>query len=650
MSDEAHRSQYGVFADNLEKLLPTASRIGFTGTPLLSANEITARTFGGYISVYDFKRAVEDKATVPLYYENRGEKIEEIKNPEITEKILDAIEQADLNPDQAEKVMHEFEKEVHLLTAEPRLRAIAKDFVQHYSDLWTSGKAMFVCLNKVTCVRMYNYVQEYWQQEIQALELRVQNAVSDQEQMELDRKLTWMKETEMCVVISQEQNEIKTFQEWGLDIRLHREKMEKRELDKEYKDGDSKFRVVFVCAMWLTGFDVQTLSCLYLDKPLKAHTLMQAIARANRVSAGKSNGLIIDYVGIVGALKKALNDYTKDKNGTVSVDPTIEKDVLLQHINVAIAEAEMLLKDHGFILQDLIAAEGFEKLSLVKAGADAMLCDNETKKKYNTFANEIIRMMKYLSREDMTMPTHEKADAILAIYRQMQNKRKSININGLMVTINQIISESIEIQQAGSKRSHLAESRQFDISKIDFALLAKEFSKMKQKNILIKDLEDLIQDRLSVMMEVNPSRVDYYQRYMEIIEAYNAEQDRTTIEKTFMDLMNLAQAMSEEEQRYVREGFSSDEELSIYDLLFSENLSKGDIKKIKELSVELLKKIKERISQMDHWTDKDETRATVQNLIRDTLYMNIPDSMFDQLDHYREVIYEHIYSHYKDVA
>ena len=262
ISDEAHRSQYGVFADNIEKLLPTASRIGFTGTPLLSSNEITARTFGGYISVYDFKRAVEDKATVPLYYENRGDKIKEIKNPDITDKILDAIEEADLNPDQAEKVMHEFEKEVHLLTAEPRLRAIAKDFVGHYSDLWTTGKAMFVCLNKVTCVRMYNFVQEYWQEEIKALEQKIASTVSDQEQMELSRKLKWMKDTEMCVVISQEQNEIQTFKKWDLDILPHRTKIEKRELDKEFKDSDSNFRVVFVCAMWLTGFDVKSLSCL----------------------------------------------------------------------------------------------------------------------------------------------------------------------------------------------------------------------------------------------------------------------------------------------------------------------------------------------------------------------------------------------------
>ncbi len=156
--------------------------------------------------------------------------------------------------------------------------------------------------------------------------------------------------------------------------------------------------------------------------------------------------------------------------------------------------------------------------------------------------------------------------------------------------------------------------------------------------------------RLASMLAANPSRVDYYKRYMDIIEAYNAEQDRTTIEKTFMDLMDLVKEMSTEEQRYVREGFSSDEQLSIYDLLFSDSLSKSDIQKIKQLSVELLKKIKERIAQMDHWTDKDETRATVQNLIRDELYMNIPDSMFDQLDHYREVIYEHVYTHYKEAA
>ena len=648
ISDEAHRSQYGVFADNIEKLLPTASRIGFTGTPLLSSNEITARTFGGYISVYDFKRAVEDKATVPLYYENRGDKIKEIKNPDITDKILDAIEEADLNPEQAEKVMHEFEKEVHLLTAEPRLRAIAKDFVGHYSDLWTTGKAMFVCLNKVTCVRMYNFVQEYWQEEIKALEQKIASTGSDQEQMELARKLKWMKDTEMCVVISQEQNEIQTFKKWDLDILPHRTKMEKRELDKEFKDSDSNFRVVFVCAMWLTGFDVKSLSCLYLDKPLKAHTLMQTIARANRVAAGKSNGLIIDYIGIVGALKKALNDYTANKNGRNAIDPTVNKEELIGQIIRAAADAKQLLAEHDFDLDALIKAENFKKMALLKDGAEAMCSDPETKKSFDTYANEISRLVKYLDRNDITQDVRDQTDAICAIFREMQKKRKHIDTTDLMVEINHIINENVEIEH--QEGEGLVESRRFDISQIDFDLLAAEFAKVKRKNLMIKDLNDLVQERLSKMMAVNPSRVDYYVRYMGIIEAYNAEQDRTTIEKTFMELMDLAKSMSEEEQRYAREGFSSDEELSIYDLLFSENLSKSDIDKIKKMSKDLLRKIKERIAGMDHWTDKQETRAAVDVLIRNVLYEEIPDSMFDRLEAYRKAIYEHIYTHYKQAA
>ncbi len=337
MSDEAHRSQYGIFADNMADLLPTASKIGFTGTPLLSNDNITERTFGGYISIYDFKRAVEDRATVPLYYENRGERILDIHNPNITDRILDAIEAADLDAEQSEKMEREFEKEIHLLTAEPRLRSIAKDFVSHYSDLWTSGKAMFVCLNKVTCVRMYNMVQEYWQEEIERLKIK-RKTVTQQEAQELDRKIKWMTDTEMAVVISQEQNEIQIFKKWHLDIKSHREKMEKRELDKEFKDSDNPLRIVFVCAMWLTGFDVKCMSCLYLDKPLKAHTLMQTIARANRVAEGKNNGLIIDYIGIVKALRKALADYTANV-GVRNTDPTVDKGELIERVLEVIAAA-----------------------------------------------------------------------------------------------------------------------------------------------------------------------------------------------------------------------------------------------------------------------------------------------------------------------
>ena len=645
MSDEAHRSQYGIFAENMMKLLPTAARIGFTGTPLLSSDNITARTFGGYISVYDFKRAVEDGATVPLYYENRGDKIQDLRNPEITDQILDAIERADLDVDQQDKLEAEFAKEIHLLTAEPRLRSIARDFARHYSDLWTSGKAMFVCLNKVTCVRMYNYVQEYWQAEIAALQQKLKHA-TQQEAQELGRKLQWMQETEMAVVISQEQNEIQTFQKWGLDIKYHRAKMEKRELDKEFKDSANPLRVVFVCAMWLTGFDVKCLSCLYLDKPLKAHTLMQTIARANRVNEGKSNGLIVDYIGIVKALRKALADYTVNAAGAGSTDPTVDKAELIARILETIEAAKSFLAENDFDLQTLIDATGFHKMSLIQLGANAVCGSIEDRKTFTSYASELKKLVKYLDREDITGQTRKEYEAISAIYGELQKKRKHVDNTDLMVEINGIINQYISVEEPAPEAE--GTPRRFDISAIDFDLLRREFAKAKKRNLILKDLDELIQERIAGLLFANPNRINYYERYQEIITAYNSEQDRATIEKTFMDLIDLANSLDSEEQRYIREGFTSDEELSMYDLLFRDDLSKNEIKKIKEVAVDLLQKLKQKIAELDHWTDKQETKASVDNLIRDTLWAELPES-YDEISisEYRQRIYEYVYMRYR---
>ena len=646
MSDEAHRSQYGIFADTMMKLLPTAARIGFTGTPLLSGDNITARTFGGYVSVYDFKRAVEDGATVPLYYENRGEKIVDLHNPEITNRILEAIENADIDVDQQDKLEAEFAKEIHLLTAEPRLKSIAQDFVKHYSDLWTSGKAMFVCLNKVTCVRMYNYVQDYWQAEINHIKASLK-AAGQQEALELERKIKWLEDTEMAVVISQEQNEIQTFKKWGLDIKTHRTKMETRELDKEFKDSKNPLRVVFVCAMWLTGFDVKCLSCLYLDKPLKAHTLMQTIARANRVSEGKSNGLIIDYIGIVKALRKALADYTANVGGSGGLDPTVDKDELIARIIETIGKTDTFLRDRDFDLEMLIHAENFMKLSSLQEAANAVCGSLEDKKTYTTYASELNRLMKYTDRDDITGHTRKQYEAIAAIYAELQKKRKHTNTTDLMIEINGIISEYVEIHHTPAMVRE--EPRRFDISAINFDLLRREFAKIKKKNLVLKDLEEVIRQKLDRMLFTNPDRIDYYERYQKIIDKYNSEQDRATIEKTFMELTDLANQMSREEQRYVREGFTSDEELSLYDMLFRNDLNKTDIKKLKEVAMSLLQNIKTKIAEFDHWTDKQETKAAIDTLIRDTLWAELPEC-YDEgsISMYRQQIYEYVYTRYKD--
>ena len=647
MSDEAHRSQYGIFAENMVSLLPTASRIGFTGTPLFANDAITERTFGGYISVYDFKRAVEDGATVPLYYENRGEKLGTIKNPDITLEILDAIEAAELDVSQQEKLEREFAKEIHILTAQPRLEAIAKDFVEHYTNVWTTGKAMFVCLNKVTCVRMHDLVQKYWAEKINSIKSALKKTASQQEYQELERKLQWMKETEMAVVISQEQNEIQTFKKWGLDILPHRAKMEKRELDKEFKDSANPFRIVFVCAMWLTGFDVKSLSCLYLDKPLKAHTLMQAIARANRVAAGKSNGLIVDYIGIVKALRKALADYTANRGTSGGADPTIDHDVLIARVRELIAQTGDFLQEQGFSLDTLASASDFAKANLIRVGANSVCESMETKKEFQTYASELARVMKYLQRSDLSEQELQYRDAIIAIYKELQSKRKHADNTDLMVEINRIVSDNLTMEKA----ENTGESKRFDISKIDFDLLHREFARSATKHLVIKDLSALVEDRIKQMLQCNPTRLDYYERYQTIIQDYNDEKNRAEIERIFAELMKLVNDIDQEQKRYVREGFTSDEELSMFDLLTKTDLSKQEIAEIKKVAVDLLAKVKARIAELDHWADKSETKANVLNLIRDTLWIGLPDSYDeDSISTYQQKIYEYFYVRYKNAA
>ena len=651
ISDEAHRTQNGIFADNLMHLLPTANRIGFTGTPLLSNDNITARTFGGYVSIYDFKRAVEDKATVPLYYENRGERLQDLQNPEINAEIASALEQAgDMDASQLAKLEREFAKEVHLLTAKKRLRIVAKDFVRHYSDLWTSGKAMMVSYNKVTCVRMYEYVQEYWQQEINALEKKIDTSTSQQEVQELNRKLKWMQETEMAVVVSQEQNEMQTFQKWGLDITPHRLKMEKRELDKEFKDKDNKLRVVFVCAMWLTGFDVKTLSCLYIDKPMKAHTLMQTIARANRVAEGKTNGLIIDYIGIVKALRQALADYTANpEGGEGGNDPTIDKKELIMHVHEAIVAATTFLKEHEFEIKELIEADNFFKLFLLKEAANAMCETAEIRKTYCTYTTTLLKLWKYLDREDITAEMKQHKDAIEAIYKELQKKRKHADITDLSVAINEIVNEYLQVD--ASMEAEPDSLRRFDISSINFDLLRREFAKRKDKNLVMKDIQELLQERIAQMLAQNPARINFYEKYQEIIREYNQEQNRVNIEQTFEELMQLSQQLTEEEKRYVREGFENDEQLSMYDVLMKDDLSKEDIKKLKKVAVDLLAKIKDMMESMSNPFDNPTAKATIIIAIRDTLWSELPESYSDEsINYYKDAVYNFVSQRYSIMA
>ncbi|MBQ2363178.1 MAG: type I restriction endonuclease subunit R, partial [Bacteroidaceae bacterium] len=417
-------------------------------------------------------------------------------------------------------------------------------------------------------------------------------------------------------------------------------------LDKEFKDKDNKLRVVFVCAMWLTGFDVKTLSCLYIDKPMKAHTLMQTIARANRVAEGKTNGLIIDYMGIVKALRQALADYTANpEGGEGGNDPTIDKQELIKHVHEAIAAATAFLKEHEFEIQNLIEADNFFKLFLLKEAANAMCETAEVRKTYCTFATTLLKLWKYLDREDITAEMKQHKDAIEAIYKELQKKRKHADITDLSVAINDIVNEHLQVDASMVAEPNAV--RRFDISGINFDLLRREFAKSKERNLILKDIQELLQERIALMLAQNPGRINFYEKYQEIIREYNQEQNRVNIEQTFEELMQLSQQLTEEEKRYVREGFENDEQLSMYDVLMKEDLSKEDIKKLKKVAVDLLAKIKGMLEEMSNPFDNPTAKATIVVTIRDILWSDLPESYSDEsINYYKDAVYNFISQRY----
>ncbi len=282
ITDEAHRTQYGILALNMRNALSNASYIGFTGTPLFKDDEITRRVFGNYGSTCDFQRAVENKATVPLYYDARGDKLG-VAIGDINDRIAQKLEELEAGDiDVAQRLEAKLKRDYHIITADKRLDGVARDFVAHYSTGWETGKAMLVCIDKITCVRMYKRIVKYWDERIAELEAELKWSPDDQDEQYRRRQIEWMRETRA---------------------------------DDAFKAEAHPFRIAIVCAMWLTGFDVPCLATLYLDKPLTAHTLMQAIARANRILEGKNNGMIVDYCGILKNLRKALATFAGTEDG-----------------------------------------------------------------------------------------------------------------------------------------------------------------------------------------------------------------------------------------------------------------------------------------------------------------------------------------------
>jgi type I restriction enzyme R subunit len=638
---------------NLRNALPNASFIGFTGTPLFKDDEITKRIFGDYVSRYDFKRSVDDGATVPLYYENRGEYLG-LKNPLINEQIRAVIdaESEDLDSDQRSRIEQLFAREYPILTSKKRLDAIAKDAVWHFCNRGYKGKAMFVALDKLTAVRMYDLIIHHWKLAVEQLENEVSRGkYGDQEILAKGRELQWIRETEICVVVSSEQNEIQKFQKWDLDIDPHREKMNSQNLESRFKEENDPFRFVIVCAMWITGFDVPTLSTLYLDKPLKSHTLMQAIARANRTSEGKNNGLIVDYIETYTALLDALAIYGSgsDEDAADSEKPETPvkpKEELVLQLEETLLETETFLQDEvNFDLQELVNADGLQKLAAMNKAVNAVYTNDETKGKFQVLAREVFKKYKALQPDKVLNFYAPRKNAIDVIYNAIEDNIESADVSSLMKKIQDVVDESIENMLA---EPELNEGKVVDLSGLDFELLEQYFSKTQNKNAAVQSLKDKVEKQLKRMLERNPLTIDYYKRYQEIIEAYNKGKDEAVIKETFRKLIELVNSYSEEEADSKREGLT-DEQKAIFDILrLGKKLDENEKKEIKKIAIEMLDDLKKEKLKAEQWADKSVTAAAVYNYVNRTLFNVLPYPTYqtDDIDLKTNQIYEHLKHQY----
>lgn len=670
ITDEAHRTQYGTLALNLRNALPNASYIGFTGTPLFKDDEITRRVFGDYVSTYDFQRAVDDNATVPLYYDARGEKLG-IAIGDLNERIAEKLEELETGDiDVEQRLENELKRDYHIITAGKRLDQVARDFVQHYSTAWETGKAMLVCIDKVTCVRMHKLIEFYWDERIRELERELAGIADEQDEIFRCRQISWMRETRMAVVVSEEQGEVDKFRKWELDIKPHRKLMKEGidlpeamrarpeyrnvqtlDLDDAFKAKDHPFRVAVVCAMWLTGFDVPSLSTLYLDKPLKAHTLMQAIARANRVNEGKNNGLIVDYCGILKHLRKALATFAGAVPGLEggARDPARPDEELLADLTEAIALVVAFLLDRDADINNVIAKAGFERNAAIVACKEAANENDESRKRFEVMCREVFKKFKACINVQGVNVHRSNCDAINIVYKSLQQDREQADITNIIRQLHAVVDEAIEIQRENVSE----EQTPYDISKIDFERLRKEFERSPARNTTVQDLRQAVEQRLQRLLLQNPLRTDFQQHYEQIVSEYNREKDRVTIEKTFEALLKLVQELDEEESRAVREGLD-EETLAIFDLLRKPDLKPAETKRIKKIAVELLTRLKEEKLKVDQWRDKEATRDAVRLTIRDFLWdevTGLPVDAFAEQDVEvkAEDVFRHIYRVYPTV-
>ena len=662
ISDEAHRTQAGRLARNMRLALPKAAFIGFTGTPLFKQDEITKRIFGDYVSRYDFKRSEEDGATVKLVYENRGEKLG-VARTDLNDRISAKIEDAELDPDQEALLDKLLGQDYEVITADERLDKIAADFVEHCATRWESGKSMLVCIDKVTCARMLQQIVPRWQAkaagvraasaakraEAQGAGDKTSRAALEEEAQQLAAQAAWLDETIIEIIISEAQNEVKDFAKWDFDIISHRALMkqgfetadgQRMDVETAFKNPAHPFRVAIVCAMWMTGFDVECLSTLYIDKPMKAHTLMQAIARANRVYPGKDFGLIVDYNGMLKSLREALAQYALGDDGAGDEEIVAPIEERVQALIEAIEATEAHLRGLGFDPATLVGSTGFARIKGLKDAVEAVYSSDEAKRRFEILARQVFIRFKALLMEPSAFAYAERHDNIEAIYKKLTERRDTADVTELLKELHRIVNEAIRTQAPGDDQ---AESLTFDLSQIDMEKLRDEFAKkVRHKATALQDIREIVEQKLDEMLARNPLRMDYQQKYEEIVDDYNREKDRVTIEETFRRLMELMDELDAEQKRAIEEGLNEDE-LALFDLLKKDDLAKAERERVKQASRNLLASIKARLSELDRFWEKEQTKADVEVFILDEVYVSLPTPPFTVEE--KKAVAAEVYAH-----
>ncbi|AKB32907.1 Type I restriction-modification system, restriction subunit R [Methanosarcina siciliae HI350] len=639
IADEAHRTQYDTLAQNMRDALPNAGFIGFTGTPLMAEEEKTRDTFGDYVSIYNFMNSIEDGATVPLYYENRVPEVQ-LKNDNLNDDIYGEIEKAGLDGEEESKLATEFAKEYHIIVREDRLETIAKDIVEHYVTRGYTGKALVVSIDKLTTVKMYDKVRKYWNQYIDELKAQRKATTRSEDAKALEKLISEFESVDMAVVVSEGQNEVKKFEKNKLDIKPHRKRMNEENLEETFKDSKSDLKIVFVCSKWREGFDVPSLSTIYLDRPMKDHSLMQTIARANRVYGDKSGGFIVDYVGIFENLEKALKIYATPRSGTIEI-PIKPKEILLETLEQKIKELNKFLSDLSVDPKKIIRTKsGFEKIRLLKNATDAILKNKSTKKKFLTEAGVALKIYKSI------LP-HKRASEFLlqiTLYEELINEIHSldpeVDISRVMDSIQGVLDKSIK-----SRKYIIEESKKgriISLKEIDFDALADRFDK-QHKNTEFEWLKNLVSYKLKEMIRLNSSRLDYQRRFETLIEAYNS--GSANVDHSYKELIDFAKELKKEDERAIMENLT-EEELSLFDKLKKPDLTEKEKIQVKKVSKELLTTLKAEKLVLD-WRKKQQAVAAVKKEIEDELDRGLPDSY--DVPTYEEkcnTVFQHIYDSY----